>query len=116
MRHLHDASLATSPIAKHTDGHRQNRVVAHYVTDESPAHDINPSIERQELTLAINDVETACDVSIAMEASQAYGLNPPEASDVLKSVQGAVAGWREEATRLNIPKAEQDLMAYAFPR
>jgi len=29
-------------------------------------------------------------------------------------VQTAVAGWREEATRLNIPKTEQDLMADAF--
>jgi len=59
-------------------------------------------------------VETICDVSIAMDASPEYGLNPREATDVLKQVQDAVAGWREEATRLNIPKAEQDLMANAF--
>jgi hypothetical protein len=49
-----------------------------------------------------------------MEASREYGLNPREAVDVLKEVQEAVRGWREEATRLNIPKAEQDLMADAF--
>jgi hypothetical protein len=42
----------------------------------SPAYDINSSVDRQELTLAINEVETACDVSIAIEASQDYGLNP----------------------------------------
>jgi serine/threonine-protein kinase HipA len=80
----------------------------------SPAYDINPSLDRQELTLAINELETACDVSIAMEASQDYGLNPREATNVLMQVQDAVGGWREEATRLNIPKAEQDLMATAF--
>lgn len=80
----------------------------------SPAYDINPSVDRRELTLAINEVETACDVSIAMEASQDYGLNPHEAADLLKQVQDAVAGWREEAIRLNIPKGEQDLMANAF--
>jgi len=80
----------------------------------SPAYDINPSVDRQELTLAINEVETACDVSIAMEASQDYGLNPREAADLLKQLQDAVAGWREEAIRLNIPKGEQDLMANAF--
>jgi serine/threonine-protein kinase HipA len=81
----------------------------------SPAYDMNPSIDRNELTLAINEVETTCDVSIAMEASRDYGLNPNEADVVLKAVQEAVRSWREEATGLNIPKAEQDLMANAFP-
>jgi serine/threonine-protein kinase HipA len=80
----------------------------------SPAYDINPSVDRRELTLAINEVETACDVSIAMEASKDYGLNPREAANVLKQAQDAVAGWREEAIRLNIPKADQDLMENAF--
>lgn len=49
-----------------------------------------------------------------MEASKHYRLSAREAADVLKQVQGAVAGWREEATRLSIPKAEQDLMSNAF--
>lgn len=40
----------------------------------SPAYDLNPSIERSELTRAINEVEMACDVSIAMDASKGYGL------------------------------------------
>ena len=103
-------------LIHNTDDHLRNHG---FFVDESgirlsPAYDINPSVDRQELTLAINEVETACEVSIAMEASQHYGLNPREANDVLKQVQDAVAGWREEATRLNIPKAEQDLMANAF--
>jgi serine/threonine-protein kinase HipA len=80
----------------------------------SPAYDINPSVDRQELTLSINEVETACDVSIAMEASRDYGLRAREAADTLTQVRNAVAGWREEAAGLNIPKAEQDLMANAF--
>lgn len=48
-----------------------------------------------------------------MEASQDYVLNASEAADVLKQLQRAIADWRAEATRLNIPKAEQDLMANA---
>lgn len=80
----------------------------------SPAYDVNPSIDRRELMLAINEVETSCDVSIAMEASRDYGLNFREAADVVTQVRSAVVGWREEATRLNIPKAEQELMANAF--
>ena len=80
----------------------------------SPAYDVNPSIDRRELMLAINEVETSCDVSIAIEASRDYGLNVREAADVVTQVRSAVVGWREEATRLNIPKAEQELMANAF--
>jgi serine/threonine-protein kinase HipA len=80
----------------------------------SPAYDMNPSLDRQELTLAINEVETACDVSIAIDACRYYGLNPQQAGQVLEQVQGAVDGWRDEASRLNIPKAELDLMAGAF--
>ena len=103
-------------LVHNTDDHLRNHG---FFIDEggirlSPAYDVNPSIDRQELMLAINEMETACDVSIAMEASREYGLNVREAADVLTQVRNAVAGWREEATRLNIPKAEQDLMANAF--
>ncbi len=66
--------------------------------------------------MAINEVETACDVSIAMEASRDYGLRAREAADALTQVRGAVAGWREEAARVNIPKTEVDLIANAFQR
>ncbi len=103
-------------LIHNTDDHLRNHG---FFVDESglrlsPAYDINPSVDRQELTLAINEVETACDVSIAMEASRDYGLSAREAADALTQVRNAVAGWREEATGLNIPKAEQDLMANAF--
>lgn len=103
-------------LIHNTDDHLRNHG---FFIDEggirlSPAYDVNPSVDGQELTLAINEVETTCDVSIAMEASRDYGLTAREAADVLRQVRNAVGGWREEATRLNIPKAEQDLMANAF--
>jgi serine/threonine-protein kinase HipA len=80
----------------------------------SPAYDINPSIERRELSLAINEIETACDVSIAMDACQAYGLTPQAANQVLRQVQTAIAPWRSHASALGIPRSEQDMMASAF--
>lgn len=103
-------------VIHNTDDHLRNHG---FFIDEngirlSPVYDINPSIERQELTLAINEVETACDVSIAMEASRDYGLSVREADNLLKQVRNSVRNWREEATRLNIPKADQDLMTNAF--
>jgi len=103
-------------LIHNTDDHLRNHG---FFIDESgirlsPAYDINPSIDRQELTLAVNEVETACDVSIAMEASRDYGISPEQAAAALKEVQAAVNNWKGEATHLNIPKAEQDLMANAF--
>jgi serine/threonine-protein kinase HipA len=103
-------------LIHNTDDHLRNHG---FFMDEngvrlSPAYDMNPSIERRELTLAINEVETACDVSIAMEACTDYGLPAQRAGDVLKQVESAVAGWRDEASRLGIPEAEQSMMAAAF--
>jgi serine/threonine-protein kinase HipA len=80
----------------------------------SPAYDMNPSIDRTELSLAVNEVDTVCDVSIAMDAHKYYGLSTQTAERVLQEVEAAVTTWREEANRLRIPKAEQDLMAAAF--
>jgi hypothetical protein len=80
----------------------------------SPAYDMNPSIDHTELTLAINEVETACDVSIAMDARKDYGMTAQQADRVLLHVQTAVHDWRNEASQLRIPKAEQDLLASAL--
>ena len=80
----------------------------------SPAYDVNPSIERRELSLAINEVETACDVSIAMDACQDYGLSTGDAAGVLNGVRVAVGEWRTAAKSLGIPTSEQAFMAGAF--
>ncbi len=103
-------------LIHNTDDHLRNHG---FFIDEnglrlSPAYDMNPSIDRQELTLAINEVETACDVSIAMDACKDYGLMPQTAGKVLKQVQAAVVGWRDEAAHVGISEAEQDLMVAAF--
>ena len=80
----------------------------------SPAYDMNPSIERQDLSLAINEVETACDVAVVMDAARDYGLTKTDASRVLKDVRSAVGEWRNAASSLRIPASEQTLMATAF--
>jgi len=99
-----------------TDDHLRNHG---FFVDEtgirlSPAYDMNPSIDRKELTLAINEVETACDFAIAIDSAKDYGLSKDVAQAFVKEVQTAVGRWQEEATRLNISKAEQGLMAEAF--
>ena len=80
----------------------------------SPAYDINPSVDHRELSLAIDETESTCDISVAMAAHKAYGISSAQADAALKSVEAAVAEWRTEATRFRIPRAEQELMAAAF--
>ncbi len=75
---------------------------------------MNPSTDRTELTLAINEVENSCDVAIAMDAGKDYGLTAQQADDALLEVQAAIHDWRSEANLLHISKAEQYLMRAAF--
>lgn len=105
-----------SILIHNTDDHLRNHgfFIGKQGITLSPAYDINPSNDRDELSLAINEVDTACDVSIALEAHADYGLSKSEADEIFKRTTKAVASWRREATDLRIPKAEQDLMASAF--
>jgi serine/threonine-protein kinase HipA len=75
---------------------------------------MNPSVDRNELSLANDETESICDISVVMAAYKAYGISSAQADAVLKSVEAAVAGWRTEATRFGISKTEQSLMAAAF--
>lgn len=94
-----------SILIHNTDDHLRNH--GFFLSEQgirlSPAYDMNPSIDRTELTLAINEVEIACDSSIAMDACKDYGLTAQQASNVLVEVQLAVREWRSEANRLHIP-------------
>jgi serine/threonine-protein kinase HipA len=99
-----------------TDDHLRNH--GFFVDEQgiqlSPAYDVNPSVDRNELSLAIDETETACDVSVAMNAHKSYGITAAQANEALRAVDTAVSGWRKEADKFGIPKAEQALMAEAF--
>jgi serine/threonine-protein kinase HipA len=105
-----------SILIHNTDDHLRNHgfFIGEQGISLSPAYDINPSNERNQLSLAINEVDTTCDVSIALEAHADYGLSKTEAGEILAQAITAVASWRIEAAQLRIPKAEQDLMAAVF--
>jgi serine/threonine-protein kinase HipA len=105
-----------SILIHNTDDHLRNHgfFIGHRGIALSPAYDINPSNDRNELTLAINEVDTACDVAIALEAHSAYGLSKREADEIVAKVTKAVGSWKKEAAKLGIPRAEQEAMAVAF--
>ena len=105
-----------SILIHNTDDHLRNHgfFIEERGISLSPAYDINPSNDRNQLTLAINEVETTCDVSIALEAHAEYGLSKIEADQIIEKATAAVASWRSEAALVGIPKADQELMAAAF--
>jgi serine/threonine-protein kinase HipA len=105
-----------SILIHNTDDHLRNHgfFIGERGITLSPAFDLNPSIERDELSLAINEVDSACDVSIALEAHREYGMSKTEAEEIVARTTRVVAEWRHEAGRLRIPKAEQELIAPAF--
>lgn len=109
--------IVFSVLIHNTDDHLRNHgfLLGTQGITLAPAFDINPSIDGNELTLAINEVNTTCDVEIALEAHQFYGLTTREAKAIVSENRKAVAEWRAEAKRLRIPRAEQEIMAKAFP-
>ncbi|MEE9179446.1 MAG: type II toxin-antitoxin system HipA family toxin, partial [Vicinamibacteria bacterium] len=80
----------------------------------SPAYDMNPNPERSELSLAIDEVNATCDVEVALKAAPDYGLAITQAAEIVREVREAVAGWREEATKLDISREEQERLRGAF--
>jgi serine/threonine-protein kinase HipA len=120
--HTHDdcvelfRRVVFSILIHNTDDHLRNHgfFIGERGISLSPAYDINPSNDRNELSLAINEVDTTCDVSIAREAHADYGLSKTEADEIIERVTVAVASWRSEATLWSIPKTDQELMAAAF--
>ena len=108
--------MVFSILIHNTDDHLRNHgfFLGERGISLSPAYDVNPSNDRNELSLAINEVDTVCDVSVALEAHADYGLSRVEADRIVAKATTAVRSWRSEAARLGIPKSERDLMAPAF--
>jgi serine/threonine-protein kinase HipA len=75
---------------------------------------MNPSVDGEDLTLAINETETMCDVEIARAAHKMYALTLKEANGIIAEVEAAVQTWHGEAESLRIRRSEQDQMAGAF--
>lgn len=80
----------------------------------SPAYDINPSIEKEGLSLNIDLHDNAQDFDLAREVGVYFRLSDAEMDTVLKEVGVAVRKWRKKAQQLGISRAEIELMAAAF--
>lgn len=103
-------------LVSNTDDHLRNH--GFFIEPQglvlSPAFDMNPNPERSELSLAIDEANATCDVEVALKAAGSYDLTAGQAASIVKEVRTSIAAWRDEASKLDIPRAEQERLRAAF--
>ena len=99
-----------------TDDHLRNH--GFILTDEgwilSPAYDLNPSIDKDGLALNIDTDNNTLDFELAKEVGEYFRLNDEQMNVIINEVLESVSQWKEIATKIGIPRSEQELMEKAF--
>tara|TARA_R110002072_G_scaffold131046_2_gene270394 strand:- start:4745 stop:5995 length:1251 start_codon:yes stop_codon:yes gene_type:complete len=99
-----------------TDDHLRNH--GFILTDKgwilSPAYDLNPSIEKDGLSLNIDMDDNALNFDLAKSVGVYFRLSENELEAILSEVLGVVKNWESEAKRIGIKRSEVELMAGAF--
>lgn len=99
-----------------TDDHLRNH--GFILTDEgwilSPAYDLNPSIDKDGLSLNIDMDNNELDFDLAKSVGEYFRLNDDQMNTIIQEVQSAVSNWKEIATKIGISRSEQQLMDKAF--
>ena len=80
----------------------------------SPAYDINPSIEKDGLSLNIDTHNNALAIDLAKSVGEYFQLKEKQMDDIVNEIKGVVKNWKVEATKIGISKAEMALMRSAF--
>ncbi|MDO1500310.1 HipA domain-containing protein [Winogradskyella maritima] len=80
----------------------------------SPAYDLNPSIEKDGLSLNIDMDDNALNVDLAKSVGQYFRLSENEMQAILDEVLSVVKDWKEMAEKIGIKRSEIELMAGAF--
>jgi serine/threonine-protein kinase HipA len=80
----------------------------------SPAYDINPSIEKEGLSLNIDMDDNALSFDLAKSVGQYFRLNDLEMESILSEVLSIVQNWRAIAEGIGIKRSELELMSGAF--
>lgn len=80
----------------------------------SPAFDMNPSIDKAEHALALDDTDRRPDIDTVLSTAGLYGLALADARKIVADIESAVAHWPVLAKKAGISKAEINLMEGAF--
>ncbi len=80
----------------------------------SPAYDLNPSIEKDGLSLNIDMDDNALNFDLARSVGEYYRLSEEEMKTILDEVLSVVKDWKTIAKEIGIKNAEIELMEGAF--
>ena len=80
----------------------------------SPAYDINPSIEKDGLSLTIDANNNSLDFDLAKSVGEYFQLSNLQMEKTLKDIKSVVKNWKVEANKIGISRAEQEMMSGAF--
>jgi len=80
----------------------------------SPAYDINPSIDKEELSLNIDMDDNALNIDLAISVGEYFQLTLRQMQKIIAEVSVVLSIWRKIAEKLSIPRKEQEMMAPAF--
>jgi len=80
----------------------------------SPAYDLNPSIDKDGLTLNIDTDNNALDCDLAKSVGVFFRLTENQMDSIITEVKAVVSTWENIADKIGISKREQSIMAKAF--
>ncbi|APS37477.1 type II toxin-antitoxin system HipA family toxin [Salegentibacter sp. T436] len=80
----------------------------------SPAYDLNPSVEKDGLSLNIDMEDNALDFDLARSIGKFCRLNEEGMETILKEVLTVVKDWKSMASKLGIANKEIEIMSPAF--
>jgi serine/threonine-protein kinase HipA len=99
-----------------TDDHLRNHgfVIDNSAWRLSPAFDLNPSVDRDELSLTIDGYNLTAEFDLAMDVAPYFRLDQQEAGLILQQIKNVVTRWENLAEKIGIPRSERDYMRSAF--
>ncbi len=99
-----------------TDDHLRNHgfVIKDGEWHLSPAYDINPSIDKDGLSLNIDEDDNSLDFDLAKSVGEYFRLNEKEMDEIISGIKKSVNEWEGSAKKIGITKVEIDLMQKAF--
>lgn len=108
--------IAFSIAISNTDDHMRNHgfIIQDGGWRLSPAYDINPSTEKDGLSLNIDMDHNALDFDLLRSVGEYFQLKEKDMSQILQEVGNAVSQWKAVAKKIGISRREQEAMASAF--
>ena len=99
-----------------TDDHLRNHgfILSDKGWTLSPAYDLNPSIEKDGLSLNIDMDDNALDFDLAKSVGEYFRLSEDEMQAILDDVLSVIKDWKTIAKEIGIKNAEIELMERAF--